>query len=49
MVNFERFLRECFRLMLGSSIALNANTISVHYGLDLLRNLEKVDSKPMID
>ncbi|CAF1119171.1 unnamed protein product [Adineta steineri] len=26
----------------GSSIALNANVISVHYALDLLRNLEKM-------
>ncbi|UJR28720.1 hypothetical protein I4U23_009949 [Adineta vaga] len=26
----------------GNSIALNANTISIHYALDLLRNLEKM-------
>lgn len=26
----------------GNSIALNSNTIAIHYALDLLRNLEKV-------
>ena len=43
----ESFVNRIHRI--GNSITLNAITISVHYALDLLRNLEKVMAMFRID
>ncbi len=39
----------CTAFIQGSSIALNPNTIAIHYALDLLRNLEKVEDRVLTD
>jgi hypothetical protein len=38
----SKMISLCNGFVKGSSIALNSNAISIHYALDLLRNLEKV-------
>jgi hypothetical protein len=41
-IHFKKRISSSIWFIQGSSIALNTNTISIHYALDLLRNLENV-------